>query len=245
MKPSVGFTLVITLAALEATAFPLKKDVYRMDRLEAAVAEAKAEGKPLTFLYTDENTTCPKCEASSLALIDSLHKRTVMLFVATEAKDWSKVPKAVREGMRKPESGNFIPKAVVVDPGLTNLIAVIPYALGDEQDRRLKDARKKIAAATAKGKAREPEAAKPLPSPVRPSAVIRPDESREVRTWKAQSGAQVQASLVQDDGPYVVLKKEDGAKVKIALTCLSKADQEYVAKLKEPAAAGIAGSKKP
>jgi hypothetical protein len=216
-----------------------------MDRLEAAVAEAKAEGKPLAFLYTDEDTTCPKCEASSLALIDSLHKRTVMLYVAAEEKDWSKVPKAVREGMRKPESGNFIPKTVVVDPGLTNLIAVIPYALGDEQDRLLKDARKKIAAATAKGKEHEAVAPKSLQAPPKPSAaVIRPDANREMRTWKAQSGAEVKAALVQEDGLYVVLEKEDGAKVKIALSSLSKADQEYVAKLKEPAA-GVAGSKKP
>jgi hypothetical protein len=245
MKPSVGVALVVVLAAWEASAFPLKKDVYRMDRLEAAVAEAKAEGKPLTFLYTDENTTCPKCEASSLAVIETLHKRTVLLYVAPEVKDLSKLPKAVRDGIRKPEMGDFIPKTVVVDPGLTNLIAIVPYALGDEQDRLLKDARKKITSAMAKGKDREVEPAKPLQVSAKPPAVIRPDETRELRAWKSQTGAEVKASLVQEDGLYVVLKKEDGAKVKIALLSLSKADQEYVARLKEPVAAGGAGSKKP
>ena len=60
------------------------------------------------------------------------------------------------------------------------------------------------------------------------------DENREPRTWRSQSGAEVQASLVKEEGWHVVLKKdEDGAYLKILPAKLSDEDQEYVNGLKK------------
>lgn len=58
------------------------------------------------------------------------------------------------------------------------------------------------------------------------------DSNRESRTWTSQSGSTIEASLLQEQGAHVVLKKDDGGKAKIRLSQLSDADQAYVNSLK-------------
>jgi protein disulfide-isomerase len=74
----------------------------------------------------------------------------------------------------------------------------------------------------------------PIAPVARPAPLAR-NENREVRTWTSVSGATIQASLVEEVGPLLVLKKEDGSRVKILLQQLGEADRDYVARLKEPA----------
>ena len=41
------------------------------------------------------------------------------------------------------------------------------------------------------------------------------------------------ASVIEEKGPYVILKKEDGATVRILARMLSDGDREYIAELKQ------------
>lgn len=58
------------------------------------------------------------------------------------------------------------------------------------------------------------------------------DENREVRTWRSASGTEIKASVLQELGARVVLKKEDGTTVQILRSQLSEEDRKYIAELK-------------
>ena len=59
------------------------------------------------------------------------------------------------------------------------------------------------------------------------------DDNRELRAWTSKSGASVTASVLQEKGPYVILKKEDGTTVQILASKLSDEDRKYIAELKQ------------
>ena len=59
------------------------------------------------------------------------------------------------------------------------------------------------------------------------------DENREVRTWTSKNGASINASVLEETGAHVILKKEeDGSSVKILKRSLSAEDQKYIKGLK-------------
>jgi hypothetical protein len=53
-----------------------------------------------------------------------------------------------------------------------------------------------------------------------------------MRTWTSKTGVSVKAALIEEKGPYLVLKKEDGSSVQILAAQLSAQDGEYVSSLK-------------
>ncbi|MDP6047268.1 MAG: lectin-like protein [Phycisphaerae bacterium] len=59
----------------------------------------------------------------------------------------------------------------------------------------------------------------------------------EVRVWRPDKGARVEAKLVTVKGGRVYLKRTDGRAIDIGLNRLSKADRDYLANLKKPASA--------
>jgi thioredoxin-related protein len=59
------------------------------------------------------------------------------------------------------------------------------------------------------------------------------DMNREIRTWQSKSGSSVTASIIQERGSYVVLKKEDGSTFQILTGKLSDGDQQHIADLKQ------------
>jgi protein disulfide-isomerase len=75
------------------------------------------------------------------------------------------------------------------------------------------------------------------PSSLRRSvpARIAVDENREMRTWHSRSGAELTASLLQEAGTTIVLKKEDGSTFRIRPSDLSEADRDYIAGLRTAA----------
>jgi len=58
------------------------------------------------------------------------------------------------------------------------------------------------------------------------------DANRNERTWTSVSGNTLDATLLQEQGRHLVLKKTDGSKAIIPLDQLSPADQAYVSELK-------------
>ena len=50
--------------------------------------------------------------------------------------------------------------------------------------------------------------------------------------WTASNGDTLNASLVEEKGSYVVLKKDDGSTTQIQPAYLSAADRQYIAEVK-------------
>jgi predicted esterase len=61
---------------------------------------------------------------------------------------------------------------------------------------------------------------------------VETDETREIRTWTARSGARIEARIIKEAAGTVVLREEGGRSMKISSRKLSKADQEYIQSLK-------------
>jgi hypothetical protein len=224
------FTVCISLLLIATggqAQFKMPKKVYRIDELEKAKAEAESKGKPITVIYTDEATSCGLCAAASLGAADKLDSKTIILYANARA-DGPKLPNAILQALRSPEAGKYIPKTIIADATLTEVLAYVPYAVGAEQDRLLKDALRKLPKPAPRSRL-----ARPAPSlPSASASVIPPAENREVRTWTSQSGATVEAALMYERNGKVVLRTKGGDHVEIQATGLSQKDQDYLQNLK-------------
>jgi hypothetical protein len=202
--------------------------VYRMDKLDEARAKAVEEGKPVAFLYTDEKSSCPKCCVSAYNTMNELKSRTVMVYVDTEKGDIQRLPKPVQEALRSPALGKYIPKTVVFKPQLDAVLMNIPYALGEEQGKLLKEAKKVIKEAT-------PRAGNTL-TPLKPASKETGEAPKtqpgEQRTWTSRTGSEIKASLVRNAGAYLILQTGDGKEIRVFRNKLSQADLDYIDALK-------------
>jgi hypothetical protein len=125
---SIAFFSILLTASIAMAGFTVKSGVYRMDQLDDAKAEALSSGKPVAFLYSDENTTCPLCAGASKNAMEALSDRCVIVY--SEKADWAKMPKPVRTAIHAPEAGKYIPKIVVMRPNFKEVIVIVPYARG-------------------------------------------------------------------------------------------------------------------
>ncbi len=127
MKRLLPFIPILCLAASTALAFRLPGGVYRLNALKDAEEKAKKTNKPITFVYTDEDTTCPYCEEASLDAMKSLKLRTVVVYVHAN-KEWDLLPPVVKDAVNSPEAGKYIPITVIVDADMKKVNAIVPYA---------------------------------------------------------------------------------------------------------------------
>ncbi|NLB68248.1 MAG: hypothetical protein GX804_00965 [Lentisphaerae bacterium] len=229
MNKTFGLCICLLVIAVEATAdFTMPKKVYRLDRLEQAKADAESRGRPISIIYTQEKTSCGLTAGASLNAADKLSKRTVVVYAECNA-EWEKLPPDVKQALRAPELGRYVPKTVIMDAALTNVIAYVPYARGAEQEKLIKEAIRKIPKATPKsGLARLPP-----PRPSAPLFSIPPADDREVRTWQSRAGATVEAALVHERSGRVVLKMQDGNMTDILVVNLTKENRDYLQKIRD------------
>jgi hypothetical protein len=222
MTNKVMLAVMLMVACPAWAAFEFGKQVYRMDRLDAALAEARTKGEAVTFIYTRESSTCGLCQHASLTAADQFRKQGVVVY-ARSAEDYNALPDLVKTALNSPESGKFIPKTVVVNPEVSDVIAVVPYARGNEFDDKVKDARRAIRTYF-NGK----QLGTSAPSPASPPPATATSIPGEVRIWRSTSGTELEARLLRVTGYTVVLEKPDGDQVRIDLTKLSESDQQYI-----------------
>lgn len=226
---SVLVLLLVTAAPLRAE-LDLPKYVYTTDRLAEATAEAKAKGKMLTFMLTRKDSQCGLCIGASRATIDEFGRSTVMVYVESGTGDLDRIPEAVKTALRSPESGKFIPKSTLFNPETEQVIHILPYGRGDDMDDNIKQAKRSLSATKRESMAR----GNPRPAlPALPAGPLSRDLNRDVRTWTSTGGSTVQASIVEEQGIYCVLKTAEGEMVKIPLSRLSPEDRAYIDGLKQ------------
>lgn len=106
-------------------AFDIPPGVYRIDQLEQAAKDAASHNKQIVFLYSDEKTTCPLCARASTAIMDKFKLNSVIVYF--DKGGWQKVPRVVKEAINSPASGKYIPKTIVVNTDMTEVVSIIPY----------------------------------------------------------------------------------------------------------------------
>jgi len=118
---------LLLLAAPNARAgFAIPQHVYRMDRLESAISEARAKRKALAFVYSKESTNCGLARAATLDAFRELQHRCVIVYV--DRASLGRVPTVARKALRSEQAGRYIPSVAVLDWDLKEIICVVPYA---------------------------------------------------------------------------------------------------------------------
>jgi len=129
----MGILFLVVAASIAHAGFRVPPGVYRIGSLKDAKTRAKKTKRPITFVYTDVETTCPLCVDASLDAMKSLKLRTVVVY-AHASNDRDSLPGIVQDALKSSESGRYIPKTVIVDADIKRVIAVIPYAR-EKRDR--------------------------------------------------------------------------------------------------------------
>ncbi len=226
-----GWAIIVLLAIAVSPAlgqFKMPDNVHRMNELETAKAEARKSGRPIAFIYTKESSTCGLCARASLLAADELRRKTVVVYADSE-KESGLLPKIVNTALGSEKAGRYIPKTVIVDSALENVLAIVPYASGEQMNELLREAGKAL-----------PRTTPPSPAPggaPSPGNNKGADDalgvSRPMRVWTSRAGTKVKAAFVQEINPVVILKKEDGTTIRLITHDLSKQDQAYVQGLKK------------
>ncbi|MBE0598269.1 MAG: hypothetical protein IH614_13460 [Desulfuromonadales bacterium] len=142
---------ILTLAALLFTfssalaGFDIPSGVYRIGQLDEALDHAEMYGRPITFVYANKRTDCGLAAAAARDLFKQLGERTVLIYLES-GEDWGEVPALVKKALKSEAAGRFIPRAVIVDQNLSEVIQIIPYAKQEERGRLLRQAKKKLGA---------------------------------------------------------------------------------------------------
>ncbi len=215
-QQKMGFRIAVAmgLLTLSVNAGPgFGKSVMRMNELEQAQQEARSKGKAMTFLYTEENSTCPLCEKANWEVVNGMKARTVVVYMAN-GKEFTLAPAIVQQGLLSDRAGKYIPQTVVVDPEYKEIIAIIPYdTSAAEMKASVSRAKKSISKFFADRETGNPPAS------------LSGDSPPAVRTWTSQSGATIEAMFVKCVLDVVYLETEDGRTIQIPINKLSPEDQ--------------------
>lgn len=117
--------LLTCIVSLGWASFDIPGHVYRIGDLVQAQEEAKADGKPIVFLYSNEDTDCPLAAGASINIMRKFEQSAVTVYVCRD--DWAEIPLIVKHAINSPASGEFIPKTVVVDSDIKRVVSIIPY----------------------------------------------------------------------------------------------------------------------
>lgn len=134
--------LILTNASLTYAGFSIPNHVYSVNQLANALSIAQNSNKPLTFIYSDKNTDCSLATAASQDIFKNLKKHSIIIYA--ERGDWNSLPDIVKTGINSAESGNYIPKTVIVDSILSRIICIIPYAETKQRKQFINQAQKLI-----------------------------------------------------------------------------------------------------
>jgi thioredoxin-related protein len=225
----------ITLMALGialVAGYAHAKSPQAMTDLNEALANAKADSKLLFIQYGRE--ACGNCQALKSYIAGGSVRLAKDRFIYVDLNcDDPDTRKAFAENFKV--QGNMLPFVVIADPEGKQLVSRSGYGNPEDFEKMIREAKKTVP----KQAPAKPTTTPPKPSPAKSTVAtaatpIPRDESRETRTWKSRTGEEVKASLLEESGGYLVLKKEDGAKVRIQPNLLSDGDQEYLRGMKQP-----------
>jgi hypothetical protein len=128
--------------SLALAKFDLPDYVYPASQLKEAQEKAKSSRKPIAFVGTDKETTCPIATAASQEIFQGLKDSCIIVYV--EQDDVDNLPEIAGKALDSEEAGKYIPKTAVVSADASKLILVLPDAQPDHRAAKIKEAQEKI-----------------------------------------------------------------------------------------------------
>jgi hypothetical protein len=150
--------------------------------------------------------------------MDEMKTGSVVIFVDSENKtDWEKIPIPVRNAIRSPEAGKYIPKLIVTDSTASNVVGVVGYTdlKGDKAlnavKRKLKEIKASIPALTA--------------------STVNSLASASMEPWTNTEGKTITAAYVSATSTAITLKLQNGSTVVVPMEKLSADSQKRALEL--------------
>ncbi|MCW5205332.1 hypothetical protein VU08_00130 [Desulfobulbus sp. F5] len=141
---TIAALLLTFLSSSSALAkFDLPDYVYPASQLKEAQTKAKSGKKPLAFVGTNKETTCPIATAASQEIFQGLKDSCIIVYV--EQDDVDNLPKIAEKALESEEAGKYIPKTAVVSADGSTLILILPDAQPEQRAMKIKEAQEKIA----------------------------------------------------------------------------------------------------
>ncbi len=114
---------LILLTATAQAGFNMPPKSFTAGQAAEAAEAARAAGKPMAFLISDTETTCPLCADASKEIIKRLRSDAVMVY----ATGISALPEGVQRLVRGQDTGRFIPYVIVTDAAASTLMGIVRY----------------------------------------------------------------------------------------------------------------------
>lgn len=127
MIKNISFVFIILFITVNPAVaeFKIPRSVYNISSLDKALVDAVNQNKPLTFLYSNKDTTCPLCTSASYDILYSLDKQSVIVYI--HSNDWQQIPPLVQSAINSPSAGKYIPIAIITNAQIDKIIYIIPY----------------------------------------------------------------------------------------------------------------------
>ena len=133
----IGTAILISLFIISTSAFAgfsLPGDAYRMYELKGALNEAKTDGWALTFLFSDENASCPITINQTNHVIKELSDDSIIVYCNPSKEEVNQCPEIVLQGLHSKCAGRFIPIVVIVSSDVQRIIDIVPSGrVGDDR----------------------------------------------------------------------------------------------------------------
>lgn len=127
------------------------KGVFTVETYADAKTKATSEDKLLVYMWSELESSCPKCSAGTDAAIKAYKSNKGTVLVFGEGKDTNHAPPSLREALAEAtKKGNAIPIVIIVDPKTEKMLASASYTQFAEDDRVFKKLLKDAETATGK-----------------------------------------------------------------------------------------------
>jgi hypothetical protein len=209
-----------------ASAQRVPKGTYNASQYAEAKAEAAKEGKNVAVIFTEIDSSCPKCVFGTEVAFKDMRSDYVIVLEDKGAKsETGTLPKDIKQKtyVTYKEKGNFIPIITVFSPKTDTVLSGACYDQISADERKwIKNLEAEIASKPAVS-APEPES----PSPSSNEAVTK-CEPGSMKEWTDVRGRTMKAEFIHADSITVTFKMESGKVVELPLTKLSPESQAAI-----------------
>lgn len=213
---------LLALALPPAWAGPDKGDVpdtvYPFRKVTEAIAQAKATGKPLMYVYTGvPGVGCDSHKSLCVRALKAATEGAVVVHV--RSSDWGRLPEQVQAALDATVCGSRVPRSAVFTSDNSVALASLKYNYYVQQQYKAAIAETAPKAGTGTGY-----------GPARSNSAATPDDAvPEIeRLWTDSRGRSVRALCVEVKDASVVLLDGDGKTLEIPVDKLSYVDRQYV-----------------
>ncbi|MEP4077890.1 hypothetical protein [Haloferula sp.] len=218
--------LVGLLLSGVATAQKVPKGTFNASQYAEAKAEAAEEGKNIAVIYTEIDSSCPKCRYGTETAFKDMRSSYVLVLEDKGAKsETGTLPQDIKQKtyVTYKEKGNFIPIITVFSPDTDTVLSGASYDQISADERKwLKNVEAEIEAKPSEPAPKETEEA---PSKETAETVC---ETGGLREWTDVRGRTMKAEFVHADDMKVTFKLESGKVIELPLSKLSDESQAAV-----------------